>query len=249
MLAGQCWLHMTRNFSSSTSHEPPLPVCPRRFELTRPAACSRASQRAATYQCLVLRRSVALGFLQPNRPYHPHPGSRLFLNIGTNNDRNAPAVYTATIYTKARQGGASLSSGGVEEMILPTGSRPDFPLEMVRIRITSDQTGGSVLAECSFPFTLLASPALDSDGDGLLAVWEQNGFDANMDGTVDVDLPKIGADPCIRIYFWSCIGLLARSQHKRPSRRSSSLRCRTGFSRRHAEPRWTTPGFQLTPEV
>ncbi|WP_438856097.1 hypothetical protein [Agromyces sp. M3QZ16-3] len=33
----------------------------------------------------------------------------------------------------------------------------------------------------------------DSDGDGLLDGWERNGFDANSDGVVDVDLPGFGA--------------------------------------------------------
>ncbi len=35
----------------------------------------------------------------------------------------------------------------------------------------------------------------DSDGDGLLDSWETNGYDDNGDGTVDVDLPRLGADP------------------------------------------------------
>jgi len=35
----------------------------------------------------------------------------------------------------------------------------------------------------------------DADGDGLLDSWETRGFDADCDGTVDVDLPAYGADP------------------------------------------------------
>lgn len=35
----------------------------------------------------------------------------------------------------------------------------------------------------------------DSDGDGLLDAWERNGYDDNGDGTVDVDLPAMGANP------------------------------------------------------
>jgi hypothetical protein len=37
--------------------------------------------------------------------------------------------------------------------------------------------------------------AADSDGDKLLDGWEANGYDADGDGTVDVDLPKHGASP------------------------------------------------------
>lgn len=45
------------------------------------------------------------------------------------------------------------------------------------------------------PYTMPADPAsLDSDGDALLDSWEEGGFDANGDGTVDVDLPALGAD-------------------------------------------------------
>lgn len=35
----------------------------------------------------------------------------------------------------------------------------------------------------------------DSDGDGLLDSWESQGLDINNDGTVDLDLPALGADP------------------------------------------------------
>ena len=36
---------------------------------------------------------------------------------------------------------------------------------------------------------------VDTDADGLLDEWETNGFDADNDGTVDVDLPAMGVDP------------------------------------------------------
>ncbi|UCF78046.1 MAG: hypothetical protein JSW03_07985 [Candidatus Eiseniibacteriota bacterium] len=36
---------------------------------------------------------------------------------------------------------------------------------------------------------------LDSDGDGLLDVWEKDGYDSDGDGGVDVDLPALGAEP------------------------------------------------------
>ncbi|TCC54543.1 hypothetical protein E0H73_37900 [Kribbella pittospori] len=37
--------------------------------------------------------------------------------------------------------------------------------------------------------------ATDSDGDALPDAWETNGYDANGDGVVDVDLPAMGATP------------------------------------------------------
>jgi hypothetical protein len=50
---------------------------------------------------------------------------------------------------------------------------------------------------------LLPSDAahLDSDGDGLLDGWETNGYDANGDGVVDIDLKALGADPYRRDVF------------------------------------------------
>lgn len=41
----------------------------------------------------------------------------------------------------------------------------------------------------------VATCAKDTDGDGLFDVWEEKGFDADGDGTIDVDLPAMGADP------------------------------------------------------
>lgn len=42
---------------------------------------------------------------------------------------------------------------------------------------------------------------LDSDGDGLPDNWEKNGYDADGDGVVDVDLPALGADPLRKDLF------------------------------------------------
>lgn len=41
----------------------------------------------------------------------------------------------------------------------------------------------------------LANTLNDSDGDGLFDTWESLGIDSNGDGTIDVDLPAMGADP------------------------------------------------------
>ncbi len=41
----------------------------------------------------------------------------------------------------------------------------------------------------------------DPDGDGLLDNWEKNGLDANSDGTIDVNLPAMGANPLHKDIF------------------------------------------------
>jgi hypothetical protein len=43
------------------------------------------------------------------------------------------------------------------------------------------------------PYIALADA--DTDGDGLLDSWERKGLDINDDGTIDLDLPGMGADP------------------------------------------------------
>jgi uncharacterized repeat protein (TIGR01451 family) len=41
----------------------------------------------------------------------------------------------------------------------------------------------------------------DADGDGLLDSWEELGLDVDFDGTIDVDLPGLGADPMHKDLF------------------------------------------------
>jgi hypothetical protein len=48
---------------------------------------------------------------------------------------------------------------------------------------------------------IISGEHLDSDQDGLLDHWELNGIDLTGDGTVDVDLPGMGADPLKRDLF------------------------------------------------
>ncbi|TDD20875.1 hypothetical protein E1218_21900 [Kribbella turkmenica] len=49
--------------------------------------------------------------------------------------------------------------------------------------------------------TVAAPLATDTDGDSLPDTWETNGYDANGDGTVDVDLPAMGASPTKKDLF------------------------------------------------
>lgn len=49
------------------------------------------------------------------------------------------------------------------------------------------------------PVQFIVGP--DSDGDGLVDAWEQNGYDPDDDGVVDLDLPALGADPLHKDLF------------------------------------------------
>ncbi|MCB0641140.1 MAG: hypothetical protein KDC44_05845, partial [Phaeodactylibacter sp.] len=59
------------------------------------------------------------------------------------------------------------------------------------IRVRNDGGGLSN----TLTYTVPALAELDSDGDSLLDDWEENGYDADGDGTIDVDLPAMGANP------------------------------------------------------
>jgi len=72
------------------------------------------------------------------------------------------------------------------------------------LAVPGDRPTGSVLSitvtnldgvvSAPFAYTLPSSEAtLDSDGDALLDAWETGGYDADGDGTIDVDLPTLGA--------------------------------------------------------
>ncbi|MBL0869573.1 MAG: hypothetical protein IBJ18_03235 [Phycisphaerales bacterium] len=56
---------------------------------------------------------------------------------------------------------------------------------------------GTTFSPGGLPNTTFArrgpTPSPDTDGDGLLDSWEQNGLDINCDGVIDLDLPALGA--------------------------------------------------------
>lgn len=74
--------------------------------------------------------------------------------------------------------------------VAPLTNRPLGSTISVQVRNPDGQLSASV------DYALPAAEAeLDSDGDDLLDTWEIDGFDADGDGIVDVDLPALGADP------------------------------------------------------
>ena len=69
-----------------------------------------------------------------------------------------------------------------------------------KIWIVAKNLGGA--ESKPFEYVLPDNPdTVDSDGDNLPDAWETNGYDADKDGTVDVDLKALGADPYRRDLF------------------------------------------------
>jgi hypothetical protein len=68
---------------------------------------------------------------------------------------------------------------------------PDTQAVGASLSLTVTNLDGQVSA--GFAYELPDSEAvMDSDGDALLDVWETGGYDADGDGTVDIDLPGLG---------------------------------------------------------
>lgn len=81
-------------------------------------------------------------------------------------------------------------------LLVPTGDRAAGSSVSIQVRNLDNQNSNT------FNFDLpddLAS--LDSDGDNIPDEWELSGFDADGDGTIDIDLPALGTDPYRRDLF------------------------------------------------
>ena len=62
----------------------------------------------------------------------------------------------------------------------------------------ASDTSGSAAFDVTFTLTL---PGADTDGDALPDTWETDGVDVDDDGTIDLDLPGMGADPLHKDMF------------------------------------------------
>jgi hypothetical protein len=68
----------------------------------------------------------------------------------------------------------------------------DFPGQIFRLEWEDLENGGD---QDFNDLIVVVRVQLDTDGDGLWDDWEQFGIDTNGNGTIDLDLPALGADP------------------------------------------------------
>lgn len=93
----------------------------------------------------------------------------------------------------------------VDETIAPPPLGGDINLEFADVAINNSGTVGVIARamdeESNTEKEIVFLTSVDSDSDGLLDVWEENGIDVNSDGTNDFPLHEIGADPLHKDLF------------------------------------------------
>lgn len=155
----------------------------------------------------------------PDGPLTVHLGDSFGVSLSYQNNTGADALFTATMreneFFGAEHSFDSLTVGGgvgvTREFHLSTASvvvDPPGETHQVLIEVTSSATGSTVLGTCDISLTIL-SP--DADGDALPDVWETNGIDADLDGTVDLHIEALpfNADPdradlYVEVDFMTC---------------------------------------------
>lgn len=89
---------------------------------------------------------------------------------------------------------------------------------------------------------------VDSDGDGLLNSWEENGVDVDGDGTIDITLPSVGANPQRKDIFVE-VDCLVAANHSHCPRQDAIVDAIQSFANAPvANPDGTT-GVQLHVDV
>ncbi len=106
--------------------------------------------------------------------------------------------------------GGDLGHDGLDDVLLEPGGTllafghtqaADFPTTLGAYDIRLDGPQDFLVARLDFDLDGLCADRGDGDGDSLPDGWERCGYDHDGDGTVDVDLPAMGADPSRKDVF------------------------------------------------
>lgn len=100
-----------------------------------------------------------------------------------------------TTVNGSNKSGTNTDSNG-ENVTVPAllTQTPYKDFDFINLWSFDDNLGGAVLSG-------FYTERIDTDGDGLLDVWELEGLDCDGDGTIDVNLPAMGANPNIPDIF------------------------------------------------
>jgi hypothetical protein len=93
---------------------------------------------------------------------------------------------------------SALNSDGFDHVQTTAIHPADFPGQIFQLAWEDKENGGD---QDFNDLVALVRVDVDSDGDGLWDDWETFGLDTDGDGTVDFDLPALGADPAHKDIF------------------------------------------------
>jgi hypothetical protein len=105
-------------------------------------------------------------------------------------------AFAGMLFSEARE---KLQSGNCEHGWTVVGK--DFALPERKVqdaKVDFNTRGGRFIQLMVIepePVNYKPVPQVDTDGDGIWDEWESKGVDANSDGSIDLDLPAMGADP------------------------------------------------------
>jgi hypothetical protein len=141
------------------------------------------------------RTRISIGFTVTGGPVE-------FSMTGSHSGLQQPGAFSEGIVAGPReQDRSGLPQGFAVTGILPPG---DYSVSAGAqcVHVPAAANGTSACPQARYSFTLVVGEeAADADGDALPDVWEEEGVDTDGDGSVDLDLPAMGADPLHKDLF------------------------------------------------
>ena len=195
-----------------------------RFELTLAKPFDKAKKNQYAYMGL----GISYGYQENGTQQYSIVnvnGKRLSTSAGGEDDGQPANGALITV------GGYGDKAANPPPMALPKEARSDDEFYILTpyiktgdkvIRVdTSNPSNDDNIFYAWFNLSADADVNKDTDGDGLLDSWEKYGYDHNGDGKIDVNLPRLGADPLKKDIFvgysWMAASKAENGVSHRPS--------------------------------